>query len=201
MDGSTPAEAAVSRASKNVASIVAVAIVHCKQRGGEGECDCGEGVFGGIHREGPFAGRLGIPSAELIGSDRPKLVAARLLSSSTLGLLGTPSCVLRDMLHTHRGLRIGNVLLYIVQLKAPHSNLVPSLNGVLEHVSGAFAVSYDHGESSLLRCPSGLLPWRRTQWITLGQGVESSVLAKFDPHTLAISRWWNGNASGVDHGG
>lgn len=134
----------------------------------------------GSHAAGQYRGYWGLPSAALEPEHKPQVLAAKLASSATLGMLGSARSIYRG--ESGRGTRLGETLLYTYRDTPPH--LARYLDNALTHISECFAQSFEHGERQAVECPPGLLPFRRVQWTPL----RLDETRKFDPITLDVVR-------------
>lgn len=134
----------------------------------------------GSHAAGQYRGYWGLPSAALEPEHKPQVLAAKLASSATLGMLGSARSIYRG--ESGRGTRLGETLLYTYRDTPPQ--LARYLDNALVHISECFAQSFEHGERQVVDCPPGLLPFRRVQWTP----ACLDDARKFDPITLDVVR-------------
>ena len=148
----------------------------------------GQAVLMGVHREGPFAGKVGIPTTVLGAQDRPQVLAGRLAAAACMGALGHATHIVREQWNgsnTGKSRELGGTLVYT--LAGVPESTVQVLNGVIEHVSSSYAQSFDRGAQELLQCPPGLVPYRRVQWCELS-GAMDRESRRWDAYTLEVMR-------------
>jgi len=148
----------------------------------------GLAVLMGVHREGPCAGKLGIPTALLGAEDRPQILAGRLAAAASMGVLGHATHIIREQwngANAGKSRELGGTLVYTLAGVPDATSKV--LNGVIEHVSSSYAQSFDRGAQELLQCPPGLVPFRRVQWCELSGALDRES-RRWDPYTLEVIR-------------
>jgi len=143
-------------------------------------------VLMGMHRHGEFSGQWGLPSAVLREGQRPQILACKLASAASCGVLGNAESV-RTAWNTARAgasQKVGDTLVYTIR-GLPVST-ADTIGGVIDHCANCFAQDFDHGVQELLQCPVGLLPFRRVQWREWSSAMEHRD--RWDPITLEVMR-------------